>query len=103
MLLFIDSLVRFMFGTKPSPPSSLKVSLLPLSLTAGLSKQDLADLLSLDRQETDTNTQDSNDDDDDNGKEKSKGKATPWMPKKLSRFVGNVLFPDMDNVHISKL
>lgn len=71
-----------------------------MSLTAGLSKQDLADLLSLDRQETNTSTQDSDSDDD---KEKSKGKAALWMPKKLSRFVGNVLFPDMDNVHISKL
>ncbi|KAI8338655.1 Ion transport protein-domain-containing protein [Chlamydoabsidia padenii] len=98
---YYQSILRFMFGTAPTtqtPLPSLKVSLLPMSLTAGLSKQDMADLLSLDQ-----GTVINKDEDKDKKEQEQLPMRKRLVPKKLSRFVGNVLFPDMDDVHISKL
>ncbi|KAI8093916.1 Ion transport protein-domain-containing protein [Halteromyces radiatus] len=106
---YYQTIFRFLFGktvdkqkllSSTSSSASIQISRLPSNLTASLSKEDMRQLLLLTEQE-----QKSKKIDEvavPKEQENSKSKRTTWMPKKISRFVGNVLFPDMENVHISK-
>ncbi|CAO3588343.1 unnamed protein product [Absidia cylindrospora] len=109
---YYQSMIRFMFGSSGSNQQTqdqkrlypMHLSKLPANLTATLSKKDMAELLADQQQLMKKQQQQQEDEEtsasDENQEHSSKNK---WVPKKLSRFVGNVLFPDMDNIHISKL